>query len=572
MHVSQAVRDNANPTSSRQAARQPQRKPTQEQAQRVPLWARLRGAATPLQAKLTVNQPGDPYEQEADRVAEQVTASRSGAEGMRKPEPAVQRCGPGCGCAACAARQAQEELVQTKRAGSAGGGGEAPTIVHHVLRSPGRPLEAGVRAFMEPRFGRDFSGVRVHTDAQAAQSAQAVDARAYTVGQHVVFGSGQYAPHSAAGRQLLAHELTHVVQQRQPGRSAALSAVPPRLQRAPAPAAVPSASQPALCTGKTLDEARRDVESSALIASVLTNSDSFMPQLYLDLKRARTCFPQFDEAAFLALVPPDPLYSAAMRKRVAQGYPAAVAKDDRKLVWRESQKPFAGYEVAGFDPSSRFTTSGRLRQFGYSPTPSHTGAKETAADPSRAQKSFAEADILVFSGHQYAQYKVPGLWADDSGQVAYDIRTLSGPLNNVKLIVSTSCATICRDPAIIWKSLFPQAVFLGYKKSAPLNGAVMAASFASKLPKDLLLEAGGGGVQSAVQAWKDAIQINHAKDTATQAGWMDIAANQVEYWTGKEFVTVTADSEQNACKEKGDYSADNPDPGTWRQPSTGSIP
>lgn len=359
---------------------------------------------------------------------------------------------------------------------------------------------------------------------------------------------------------------------RQPAWSAALPATPRVLQRAPATASAPAASQPAICTGNTLDEAKLEVESSALIASVLINSDSFIPQLYLDLKRARACFPQFDEAAFLALVPPDPLYSDGMRKRVASGYPATIARDDRKLVWRESQKPFAGYDVGGFDPSSRFTTSGRLKQLGYTPTPSHAGARETAGDPSRAQKSFAEADILVFSGHQYAQYKVPGLWADDTAKTAYDARTLSGPLNNVRLIVSTSCATICRDPAIIWKSLFPKAVFLGYKKSAPLNGGAMAASFAAKLPKDLLLEAGGGGIQSAVQAWKAAIQSNHPGDSATQAGWMDIAANQVEYWTGKQFVQVVADSDQNACKEKGDYSDINPDPGTWRQPSASPVP
>jgi outer membrane protein OmpA-like peptidoglycan-associated protein len=90
----------------------------------------------------------------------------------------------------------------------------APPIVHDVLRSPGQPLDDRTRAFMEPRFGHDFSGVRVHTDADAADSARAVRALAYTVGQNVVFGAGQYAPATPAGRNLMAHELTHVVQQR----------------------------------------------------------------------------------------------------------------------------------------------------------------------------------------------------------------------------------------------------------------------------------------------------------------------------------------------------------------------
>lgn len=88
-----------------------------------------------------------------------------------------------------------------------------PPIVHDVLRSPGHPLDAGTRSFMEPRFGHDFSGVRIHSDEHAAESARSVNARAYTVGQDVVFGAGQYAPGSMAGKRLLAHELTHVVQQ-----------------------------------------------------------------------------------------------------------------------------------------------------------------------------------------------------------------------------------------------------------------------------------------------------------------------------------------------------------------------
>lgn len=88
-----------------------------------------------------------------------------------------------------------------------------PSIVNDVLGSSGQPLDAATRAWMEPRFDHDFSNVRVHTDALAAQSAEAVNALAYTVGRDVVFGAGQYAPGTARGSQLLAHELTHVVQQ-----------------------------------------------------------------------------------------------------------------------------------------------------------------------------------------------------------------------------------------------------------------------------------------------------------------------------------------------------------------------
>jgi hypothetical protein len=89
----------------------------------------------------------------------------------------------------------------------------APPIVHDVLKSPGRSLDAATRSFMEPRFGYDFSDVHIHTDARAAESAEAVGALAYTVGQDVVFGHGQYIPGTQAGRKLLAHELAHTVQQ-----------------------------------------------------------------------------------------------------------------------------------------------------------------------------------------------------------------------------------------------------------------------------------------------------------------------------------------------------------------------
>ena len=89
----------------------------------------------------------------------------------------------------------------------------APRVVHDVIRAQGQPLDAGTRAFMESRFGQDFSQVRVHTNAKAAESARAVNALAYTVGSNVVFGAQRYSPETSEGKRLLAHELTHVVQQ-----------------------------------------------------------------------------------------------------------------------------------------------------------------------------------------------------------------------------------------------------------------------------------------------------------------------------------------------------------------------
>jgi len=120
--------------------------------------------------------------------------------------------GPTGNCEACRKKRLQHKTRNTElgtRKDSS-----APPIVHEVLRSPGQPLDAGTRAFMEPRFRHDFRRVRVHADSRAALSARAVQADAYTVGKDVVFGAGMYAPQSSEGQRLLAHELTHVIQQR----------------------------------------------------------------------------------------------------------------------------------------------------------------------------------------------------------------------------------------------------------------------------------------------------------------------------------------------------------------------
>lgn len=92
--------------------------------------------------------------------------------------------------------------------------GALPKKTQKVLASRGRPLESSTRTFMESRFGHDFSGVRVHADEGAAESARDLRAAAYTVGPHIVFGGGLYAPATEPGKRLLAHELTHTVQQR----------------------------------------------------------------------------------------------------------------------------------------------------------------------------------------------------------------------------------------------------------------------------------------------------------------------------------------------------------------------
>ncbi|MEK6321048.1 MAG: DUF4157 domain-containing protein [Acidobacteriota bacterium] len=128
---------------------------------------------------------------------------------QRKCASCGQHTVAGGGCSDC---EKKKGLLQ-RRASSSEATSEVPPIVHEVLRSSGQPLDASTRAFMGPRFGHDFSGVRVHADTRAAESAQAVNALAYTMGKNVVFDQGLYDPHSDSGHKLLAHELAHVVQQ-----------------------------------------------------------------------------------------------------------------------------------------------------------------------------------------------------------------------------------------------------------------------------------------------------------------------------------------------------------------------
>ncbi|GEM_PF-3132149 len=168
-------------------------------------FAKIAVNGLPLQRRLAVGDAHDPAEAEADRVAERVMR-------MQDTAAPISVAGGGTVQRKCASCEEEAGNIQRKAEGGSHAG-EAPPIVHDVLSSSGQPLEPATRAFMEPRFGHDFSNIRVHAGEKAARSARAVNARAYTVGRDVVFGHGQYAPSTSAGAQLLAHELAHSVQQ-----------------------------------------------------------------------------------------------------------------------------------------------------------------------------------------------------------------------------------------------------------------------------------------------------------------------------------------------------------------------
>jgi len=180
-----------------------------------------------IQTKRIVNEPGDEFEQEADQVAEELMQapnfdaekpSHARSSGIRAPIHARAIAPPDFGM---------------------------PSIVHQVLNSPGRALDPDSRAFFEPRLGRDLSSVRIHTDAAASLSAQSIGAHAYTSGNNIAFGAGRFSPATAEGKRLLAHELTHVVQQDAAGLSTGTSrqAGPAPIQRQDAPGSANAATK-----------------------------------------------------------------------------------------------------------------------------------------------------------------------------------------------------------------------------------------------------------------------------------------------------------------------------------------
>ena len=186
--------------------------------------------AAGIQPSLEVSEPDDPFEQEADRVADGVlptpfllqhSATAASKVHRKCADDPFEHDANRIANRAVAGKtpfpvKMAARVVQ-RLSGQTAGCTTVPPSVDRALASPGMPLEPAIRQEMEQRFGHDFSRVRVHSDAAAAQSALDLDAHAYTVGQHIAFSAGRYAPGTRDGMRLIAHELTHVVQQSTPG-------------------------------------------------------------------------------------------------------------------------------------------------------------------------------------------------------------------------------------------------------------------------------------------------------------------------------------------------------------------
>jgi hypothetical protein len=167
-----------------------------------------------IQPKLTVNHPGDQFEQEADRVATEVMRTPE-SPAIHKP-PHIQRM-----CSACEDDLDDSKLQMKSAPGASLSAG--PFVEHELerLQGGGSALSESTRNFFEPRLGQDLSDVRVHTDGRAAASARSLNAKAFTTGRDIVFGAGEFAPETDEGRTLLAHELVHTIQQAGTGEAPA---------------------------------------------------------------------------------------------------------------------------------------------------------------------------------------------------------------------------------------------------------------------------------------------------------------------------------------------------------------
>ncbi|HUP43078.1 MAG TPA: DUF4157 domain-containing protein [Thermoanaerobaculia bacterium] len=193
------------------------------------------GGAPSIQAKLRIGPPDDRYEREADRVAEAVAASgvpgggppvrQGAAEGVQRQAATETEEEPAAEAGTVLEEDDEEGIVGDESGWPKLAPGAAPatpkTVRLDVSRGGGSPLEPGVRRTMEERIGFDFGRARVHADERAAAASHRVRAHAFTVGSDVFFDRGRYDPGSTAGVKLLAHELTHVVQQAGPGRASA---------------------------------------------------------------------------------------------------------------------------------------------------------------------------------------------------------------------------------------------------------------------------------------------------------------------------------------------------------------
>ncbi len=215
----------------------------------------------PIQAKLSISQPGDPSEREADQVAERIMRTPDATNAHLAVGPALSQVQRKCSCA-----ESDTECEDCKMKGNASplrrktqatpaAKSDVPAVVRDALSAPGEPLGERTRSFMESRLGHDFRNVRVSSDERSARAAEAIQAKAFTLGNRIVFSRNEYSPTTTSGLGLIAHELAHTVQQ---GSSA-------------------PALQTGLQVGAVSDPQEREADLAAAAATGLGRSPSLSP-------------------------------------------------------------------------------------------------------------------------------------------------------------------------------------------------------------------------------------------------------------------------------------------------------
>lgn len=299
--------------------------------------------------------------------------------------------GPSGDCETCCEKKVQRHpaspygLSSTNRWASSVA--EVPPVVHEVLRSPGQPLDAEIRAFFEPRFGHDFSDVRVHHDSKAAESAQAVQAQAYTVARNVVFDCGAYAPGKQSGRELIAHELAHVVQQESTRGSIGESGI---------------SIDPSLSAESDAQEFAGDVMRNAHVGGPFASAG--LPARPASLQRATVLGTKVKHTKG----------TTAPFKKVQCSFDGAdfVMEGDGKAVISTPAQSGRPYSVSAKDAKDcKGSTSDS-----YMNNPRYVGIKDNGPIPEGEYK-FKRSDMTTFSAAEQLKMSLakPGTYTDPSG-------------------------------------------------------------------------------------------------------------------------------------------------------------
>jgi hypothetical protein len=461
-------------------------------------------------------------EKEAKRAVKEPEEDKEAKRAVKEPEEDKQvqaKAAPRTAPAAPGAAAAPASPGAAKAIGALGGG---------------RPLASAERAFFEPRMGADLSGVRLHDGRAADRASKAINARAFTLGRDIAFASGEYQPDTDTGRRLMAHELAHVVGDGEDGFHAGV-----RRKGGKEKAPDPLCASYSWVVEKAIVEIRTDK---------LAKQDD--PEKRMDLVRGLKMIHR--------------CASDEEKKEIQDYMTSKLGEKPAKEIWKEAGTAFGGYR--GVYPGYYAGGKSRLQKLGVKetegfqkfpyPEPTIEEAKFQPRAEASAQamaKTIEATDILYFYGHQYAQYGNPGAFANGTQDQFVDLRELEGEgkFDRVKLIISTSCATICKEALEVFAKLFPNAVILGYRKSAPIKGGAVRSSFDSAirgLKKPLLLDQ-PVDVTAIIGAWKSVIKKHHPKEAERLPGYYQDGT--VEFLKNGKWDSIAGTDEANSCKKKG---------------------